>query len=151
MPPPTSQLPCIARRRLVLARKTATFTVSLCNSSARLPSPNYTISDPASCTRQLSPSHPTTTSQHIVLSRFVLTSTCGHTCSPAQRIFDAIALSHLPVPHIIRESIDLVPPLCDPSATPARPAPAATPAVPLKARLIREDIIDCGGTITSGS
>ena len=40
---------------LVLTRKAATFTASFCNSPAHLPSANYTISDPASCTRQLSP------------------------------------------------------------------------------------------------
>ena len=46
--PPTSQLQCIARRPLVLARKAATFTALLCNSPAHLPATNHTISDPAS-------------------------------------------------------------------------------------------------------
>ena len=41
--------------------------------------------------------HPTTTSQHIVLTRFVRISTC----SPAQPICNAMPLSHLPAAHII--------------------------------------------------
>ena len=44
VPPPTSQLQCIARRRLVLARQAATLTASLCNSPAHTLSTDYTLS-----------------------------------------------------------------------------------------------------------
>ena len=68
------------------------------------------------------PAHPTTTSQHIVLTRFVRISTC----SPAQPICNAMPLSHLPALHTIRESIERIPRLWGSSVTLAQPAAAAT-------------------------
>ena len=50
VPPPASQLQCIARRRLVLARQTATLTASLCKSPAHTLSTDDAISDQATCT-----------------------------------------------------------------------------------------------------
>ena len=70
VPPPTSQLQCVARRRLVLARQAATLTASLCNSPAHTLSTDYTISFLGNYMRKRLPAHPTTTSQHIVLTRF---------------------------------------------------------------------------------
>ena len=58
VPPPASQLQCIARRRLVLARQTATLTASLCNSPAHTLSTDDTISLSGSSTRHLSPRTP---------------------------------------------------------------------------------------------
>ena len=122
VPPPASQLQCIARRRLVLARRRRLVPASLCNSPAHTLLTDDTISLSGSSTRHLSPAPPTTTSQHIVLSRFVLTSTC----SPAQRIFNAMQLSHLPAAHIIVTPANQLPYLRQPPATRPQPRAAAT-------------------------
>jgi hypothetical protein len=58
VPPPASQLQCIARRRLVLARQTATLTASLCKAPAHTLSTDDTISHTASYTRSESPCIP---------------------------------------------------------------------------------------------
>ena len=63
VPHPASQLQCIARRRLVLARRRRLVPASLCNSPAHTLSTDDTISRQASYTRHLSPAPPTTTAQ----------------------------------------------------------------------------------------
>jgi hypothetical protein len=58
VPPPASQLQCIARRRLVLARRRRLVPASLCNSPAHTLSTDDTISLSGSSTRHLSPRTP---------------------------------------------------------------------------------------------